>query len=108
MNRRKRACWLMLFGLTVSGCASDGKMEPERVSSTFDGGTVVSTSTMSGAQASVSTPTSPSTSTNLDRIASGAVEDTLNDCLSRVPRDASEGQKLLAEQSCRRDFQGRR
>jgi hypothetical protein len=32
----------------------------------------------------------------------------LNDCLSRVPRDASEGQKLLAEQSCRRDFPSHR
>jgi hypothetical protein len=32
----------------------------------------------------------------------------LNACLTRVPRDASEGQKLLAEQTCRRDFPSRR
>jgi hypothetical protein len=108
MERSKSACWMLLTGLIVSGCASDGKIEPESVSSTFDGGTAVSGSTTSGRQASISTSPSPATSTNLDRIASGSVEDTLNDCLSRVPRDASEGQKLLAEQSCRRDFPSHR
>ena len=33
-------------------------------------------------------------------MASGAVEDTLNACLGRIPLDASAGQRLLAEQSC--------
>jgi hypothetical protein len=33
-------------------------------------------------------------------VASGAVEDTLNACLGRIPLDASAGQRLLAEQSC--------
>lgn len=33
-------------------------------------------------------------------VASGAEEDTLKDCLGRIPLDASVGQRLLAEQSC--------
>ena len=33
-------------------------------------------------------------------MASGAVEDTLKACLGRIPLDASDGQRLLAEQSC--------
>jgi hypothetical protein len=108
MERSKRAFLMTLFGLIVSGCASDGKMEPESVSSTSDGGTAVSSSTMSSREAAVSRSTSPSITTDMDRVASGSVEDTLNACLARVPRDASEGQKLLAEQSCRRDFPSRR
>ena len=33
-------------------------------------------------------------------MASGAVEDTLKACLSRIPANASAGQRMLAEQSC--------
>ena len=33
-------------------------------------------------------------------MASGSVEDTLKLCLARIPKDASVGQRLLAEQSC--------
>lgn len=36
----------------------------------------------------------------MDAMASGAVEDTLKLCLARIPKDASAGQRLLAEQSC--------
>jgi hypothetical protein len=32
----------------------------------------------------------------------------LDSCLQRIPRDATVGQKMLAEQTCRRDFPGRR
>jgi hypothetical protein len=35
-------------------------------------------------------------------------EETLDTCLARIPRDASAGQRLLAEQTCRRDFAIRR
>jgi hypothetical protein len=37
----------------------------------------------------------------LGGIASGAVEDTLKACLARIPEDASAGQRMLAEHSCR-------
>jgi hypothetical protein len=39
----------------------------------------------------------------LGMVASGAVEDTLRACLSRIPRDASIGQRMIAERSCYRD-----
>ena len=34
-------------------------------------------------------------------VASGSVEDTLKACLSRIPENASAGQRMLAEQSCK-------
>ena len=36
-------------------------------------------------------------------VASGAVEDTLATCLTRIPQEATAGQRLIAEQSCHRD-----
>jgi len=42
-------------------------------------------------------------SNGLGIVASGAVEDTLPACLARIPKDASAGQRLIAEQSCKRD-----
>ncbi|MEQ1794674.1 MAG: hypothetical protein ABL970_10825, partial [Nitrospira sp.] len=48
------------------------------------------------------------TTKNIERVASGAVEDSLNACMARIPKDASAGQKMLAEESCRRDQANRR
>jgi hypothetical protein len=36
-------------------------------------------------------------------VASGAVEDSRKACMARVPKEASEGQRMMAEQSCDRD-----
>ena len=36
-------------------------------------------------------------------VASGAVEDTLPICLTRIPQGATPGQRMIAEQSCQRD-----
>jgi hypothetical protein len=36
-------------------------------------------------------------------IAAGAAEDTLRACMGRIPKDASIGQVMIAEQSCWRD-----
>ncbi len=36
-------------------------------------------------------------------VASGAAEDSQSDCTARIPKDATAGQRLLAEQSCARD-----
>ena len=36
-------------------------------------------------------------------VAAGSVEDTLKACLARIPKDASAGQRMMAEQSCDRD-----
>jgi hypothetical protein len=35
--------------------------------------------------------------------AAGTVEDTLQACMARIPKDASIGQRMIAEQSCWRD-----
>jgi len=35
--------------------------------------------------------------------ASGAVEDNLKTCMGRIPKDASAGQRMMAEQGCGRD-----
>lgn len=37
------------------------------------------------------------------RMAAGAVEDSLPACMARIPKDASIGQRMIAEQSCGRD-----
>jgi hypothetical protein len=82
---------LAVVGLLLGGCAGDE---------------------MRGSSGTGSAPGSGSaaapTKGGIDRIASGAVEDTLNACLARIPKDASAGQKMLAEESCKRDQANRR
>ena len=75
---------IALLGVMAGGCASEG--------------TVGSSGTGSAS----------ATTKNIDLVASGAVEDTSNACLARIPNDASAGQKMLAEESCRRDQAARR
>jgi hypothetical protein len=36
-------------------------------------------------------------------VAPSAIEDTLKACLARIPKDASAGQRMLAERSCQQD-----
>lgn len=36
-------------------------------------------------------------------MAAGSVKDTLQACMARIPKDASIGQRMIAEQSCGRD-----
>lgn len=43
-----------------------------------------------------------------DRVASGTQGDTLEACLARIPKDATAGQRMLAEESCKRDQANRR
>jgi hypothetical protein len=64
-------------------------------------------STMSGAAATESNSMNqPNSSRN--RIAAGVEEETLDTCLAHIPQDATAGQKMMAEQTCRRDFSVRR
>jgi len=44
----------------------------------------------------------------LSMTASGAVEDNLKYCLKRIPQKASTGQRMMAEQGCRRDQESRK
>src|SRR4026208_1679617 len=56
------------------------------------------------AQDRQSTILAPGTdATNKADIAAGSVEDTIRDCMGRIPKDASIGQVMIAEQSCWRD-----
>jgi hypothetical protein len=38
-----------------------------------------------------------------DRASAGTQGDSLEACLARIPKDATEGQRMLAEESCQRD-----
>lgn len=77
-------------GLLFGGCASDGSM-----------GT-------SGSGSSSGSGATFGTTKNIERVAAGAVEDNLSACMARIPKDASAGQRMLAEESCRRDQANRR
>ncbi|MCS6293290.1 MAG: hypothetical protein H8J66_09475 [Nitrospira sp.] len=81
---------ITLVGLLLGGCASDGAM-----------GT-------SGSGSSPGSGATFGTAKNIDRIATGSVEDNLDACMARIPKDASAGQRMLAEESCRRDQANRR
>ncbi|MCC6141297.1 MAG: hypothetical protein IT389_11880 [Nitrospira sp.] len=81
---------LMLMGLLLGGCASDGAM-----------GT-------SGSGSSSGSGATFGTTKNIERVAAGAVEDNLKACMARIPKDASGGQRMLAEESCNRDQANRR
>lgn len=40
--------------------------------------------------------------------ASGAVEDDLKHCMGRIPKNATAGQRMMAEQGCGRDQEARK
>ncbi|HTL60349.1 MAG TPA: hypothetical protein VL261_01780 [Nitrospira sp.] len=122
----RHTIWIIVLGLIVGGCASDsGKMEGSGGSSSpaksenaassptaavpsqsMSGGAAVSSPTMS-AEARSSNSMNESTATK-NRIAAGVEEETLDTCLAQIPQDGTVGQKLLAEQTCRRNFSTRR
>jgi len=35
-------------------------------------------------------------------VSAGTIEDSLSACLARIPKDATQGQRMIAEQSCQR------
>lgn len=79
--------------LLFSGCADLGQM-----------GTT-STGGMESAETEASQETVPLTGPN--RIAPGSPQDSLEACLSRIPSDATPGQRLIAERTCQRDHEAR-
>ena len=92
MANRSAGLWgiIAVMGMLAGGCATDGSMSAS-------GGGSSSGSAMTTASAD-----------NIDRVASGAVEDTQNACMARIPTGASADQGMLAEESCRRDQENRR
>lgn len=113
--------WLSFFGLLVGGCASEGKTVSSDTSSSMTSGGApapAAGSTASGDAAMTSPPKSSAAASDStamsqakatqNRIAAGVEEETLDSCLGRIPKDATAGQRMLAEQTCRRDFATRR
>ena len=49
----------------------------------------------------------PTQSEGRTTVASGAVEDSQAACLKRIPQNATAGQRMLAEDSCKRDQSSR-
>jgi hypothetical protein len=103
------------FALIVGGCASDANMDSTTPaagsaatsSGVRSGGAAVAGPTMADAEASTNLM-NPSASSKSSVAAAVEEEDTLDTCLARIPQDATVGQKMLAEQTCRRDFASRR
>lgn len=110
----RNAIWITLFGLMVGGCASDRTMESSSDSSSAGGGAATMSSPTTTNPTTSSTPRAEADSMNQsrsgaskDRIAAGVEEETLDSCVARIPKDATVGQRMLAEQTCRRDFSRR-
>jgi len=117
----RNTIWIIFFGLILGGCASDPKIETMESSGGSTSTPTVSSPTMSAPASTESTSTSPKMSTapatepksmsqskSETRIAAGVEEETLDTCIGRIPKDATAGQQMLAEQTCRRDFPSRR
>jgi hypothetical protein len=51
---------------------------------------------------------SPAAAAVQSSAAAGSVEDTLQACMTRIPKDASFGQRLVAERTCARDDSDRK
>jgi hypothetical protein len=58
---------------------------------------------LQAAEKAPTTPVPPVATIPSHAIAAGASEDSLQACLARIPKDATSGQRLMAEQSCQRD-----
>ena len=108
----KNAMWITLFGLIVGGCASDRTMESSSDSSSASGGAATTSSPTTSSPTMSSTPRADANSANQPmsqstkgRIAAGVEEETFDTCVARIPQDATVGQRMLAEQTCRRDDQ---
>ena len=112
---------IVFLGLIVGGCASDSDMGSSKGSPATAGGPPASSNPAmvgtAAAESSSTSPMIPSTATaespdakksRQSRIAAGVEEETLDTCIDRIPQNATPGQRMLAEQTCRRDFSVRR
>ena len=120
----RKALGIMLFGLMIGGCATDSKMESSSDSASSTGGAAESSPTTTGSSSrpmtsdskvadsdsmmSEGTSSINKAGSSQNRIAAGVEEEALDTCIARIPKDATAGQRMLAEQTCRRDFAVRR
>ena len=120
------------MGLLVAGCATDGSMGSSASSGGgSSSGATVQNDSLQACLGRISSSASAGTrqvaeescrrdeavrvgivgaasAKSQDRAASGTVGDTLEACMARIPKDASAGQRMLGEESCRRDQANRR
>ena len=103
------ALFVIFLALMVAGCASDDRVVSTDTSSsmTSSGGTAMSSPPAAAPNAAATESRSMNQSSSKSRIAAGVEEETLDTCLGRIPKDATTGQKMLAEQTCRRDYASR-
>lgn len=122
---------LTAVGLFVGGCATEGTMGSGGAASSGGGSSPAATNSLqacldripSGSSAGARQIAEESCRANEalrtsvvgaadsksgDRVASGTQGDTLDACMARIPKDASAGQRMLAEESCKRDQANRR
>ena len=120
---------IALFGLIVSGCASEGTMGSSGAGS--GGATSAQNDSLQACMARIASSgtagnkqvaeesckrdeavkmsiVGAATAKSNDRAASGTQGDTLDACMARIPKDATAGQRMLAEESCQRDQANRR
>lgn len=96
---------ILFLGLILGGCASNGGSS----TTPGGGGTASGSATTSPMMSSTATAESPDAKQSRQtRIAAGVEEETLDTCIARIPQNATPGQRMLAEQTCRRDFSVRR
>ena len=60
-------------------------------------------SSVEGASTAPAMAAPPAVTLPRNAIAAGASEDSLHACLARIPKNATTGQRLMAELSCQRD-----
>lgn len=117
---------LIASGLLIGGCATEGTTASGGAASSSGGAAVSQTSSLQACLDRISSDSSAgarqvaeetcrnnealrlaivgtATAKSGDRAASGTQGDTLEACMARIPKDASSGQRMLAEESCRRD-----
>jgi hypothetical protein len=127
----KQNCVTVVFvtalALWIGGCASDGTTP----AASNGGGTTFQTDSLQSCLAKIPSTASigtrqlaeegcrrddairlgivgNATTKSGDRAAAGTYGDSLEACMGRIPKDATTGQRMLAEESCRRDQAARR
>ncbi len=121
------AAFVTALGLWMGGCASDGTTSL----SSNGGSTAVQGDSLQSCLAKIPSTASAgtrqlaeegcrrddairlgivgnATAKSGDRVAAGTHGDSLEACMGRIPKDATPGQRMLAEESCRRDQAARR
>lgn len=121
------AAFVTALGLWMGGCASDGTTS----SSSNGGGTAFQTDSLQSCLSKIPSTASAGTrqvaeescrrdeavrigivgnaaAKSGDRVAAGTHGDSLEACMARIPKDATTGQRMLAEETCRRDQSTRR